>query len=747
MVDPDASFAAGATAESEGAGSRLRVMLPLPLPAALDYLAPADSDPEPGSFVRVPLGSRRLIGVVWEGGGEALAAPRLKQVFEVLPAPPLRPELRRFIDRVAQYTMAPPGMVLRMAMSVTEALEPPRRQRLCAVSSAGHGWLAAAPQKGLAPARARLLAALAVAPLPAAEAARRARCNPGVVRDLVGRGFVEEFVAAAEPPAPAAAPRWRASGPALSADQQAAARRLAALAVTGGFAPVLLDGVTGSGKTETYFAAIAAALERGRQVLVLLPEIALGAQWLMRFRERFGVPPREWHSDIGRGERRDTWRAVAAGRAPVVVGARSALFLPFPDLGLIVVDEEHDPSFKQEDGVIYQARDMAVLRASLAGIPIILASATPSLETVVNVARGRYQRVSLPRRLAAAAMPQVQIVDLRRTPPERGRFLSPPLVAALTETFAAGEQALLFLNRRGYAPLTLCRACGHRLECPRCTAWLVEHRYTRQLLCHHCGHVEPVPALCPECLTAHTLVPCGPGVERLVEEVSERFAGLRTALMVSDLLPGPRAAAELAEAMTAQRYDLLIGTQIVAKGHHFPMLTLVGAVDADLGLSGGDLRAAERTYQLLQQVGGRAGRAEHKGRVLIQTHMPEQPVMQALASGDRDRFLEAEATARRAAGLPPFGRLAALIVSAADADSADFAAQAVARAAPRLPDVTVWGPAPAPLAVLRGRHRRRLLVKAARTVNLQAVLREWLGRVRLAGPARLQTDIDPYSFL
>jgi primosomal protein N' (replication factor Y) len=431
----------------------------------------------------------------------------------------------------------------------------------------------------------------------------------------------------------------------------------------------------------------------------------------------------------------------------VVVGARSALFLPFGELGLIIVDEEHDPSYKQEDGVIYQARDMAVLRASLAGIPIVLVSATPSLESVVNIARGRYQRVALPRRHAAAELPEVRLVDMRRERIEPGRFLSPPLVAELAATFEAGRQALLFLNRRGYAPLTLCRACGHRFHCPSCTAWLVEHRFTRRLLCHHCGHAETVPPCCPECLAAGALVPCGPGVERLLEEVTARFPAARTALMVSDLLSGPRAAAQLTQAMTERRYDLLIGTQIVAKGHHFPMLTLVGVVDADLGLTGGDLRAAERTYQLLHQVGGRAGRAEHKGRVLIQTFMPDQPVMKALAAGDRDRFLETEAAARRHAGLPPFGRLAALIVSAADTETCDFTARALARAAPQLPGVTVLGPAPAPLAILRGRHRQRFLVKATREVRLQAILRDWLSRVRIAGSARIQVDIDPYSFL
>jgi primosomal protein N' (replication factor Y) (superfamily II helicase) len=732
---------------ASSAAAAVRVLLPLPLPSALDYAAPpAAPATAPGSFVRVPLGPRSLAGVVWdrddEENGPALPPERLKPIREILPAPPLGAELRRFVERVAAYTMAPPGMVLRMAMSVPEALEAPRPRRLCVPAPAAN-------REGLrlTPQRRRVLDLVRDGPaLPAAELARLAGCGPGVVRDLVTAGLVDERLA----PAPAAAwslPDWRRSGPALSAEQERAARPLVAGVESGGFGVTLLDGVTGSGKTETYFAAIAAAIARSRQVLVLLPEIALGAQWLGRFRARFGAPPAEWHSDIGRTQRRDTWRAVANGRARVVVGARSALFLPFAELGLIVVDEEHDPSYKQEDGVCYQARDMGVLRASLAGIPIVLVSATPSLETVVNVARRRYERVALPRRHAAASLPQTRLVDMRKERLEPGRFLAPPLVAALAATLAAGEQSLLFLNRRGYAPLTLCRACGHRCQCPNCTAWLVEHRFTRRLLCHHCGHVEPVPAFCPECLKAGTLAPCGPGVERLEEEVRSRFPAARTALMVSDLLPGPRAAADLAEAMTAGRYDILIGTQIVAKGHHFPLLTLVGVVDADLGLAGGDLRAAERTYQLLHQVGGRAGRADRPGQVLIQTWMPEQSVMRALAAGDRDRFLDAEAQSRRAAGLPPFGRLAALIVSADDAESADFTARALARAAPQLPGVAVLGPAPAPLAVLRGRHRRRFLVKAGREVRLQAVLRDWLGRVRTTGSARIQLDIDPYSFL
>ena len=739
----------GIESRSLAAARSLRVMLPLPLSGPLDYLMPAAATAlEPGSFVRVTLGPRRVSGVVWDGNPDTgLALEQLKVVGEILPTPPLRPELRRFVERVADYTLAPPGAVLRMAMSVEEALLPPPPRRVCAVTETGLAALAAPHlDRKLTAARRRVLEVLRDGgACSISDAANRAGCGTSVVRGLLALEYVGERQLPGEMPAPPPS-SWDTPGPPLSPDQQIAARRLIARIGDSGFTVTVLDGVTGAGKTETYFAAIAAVLAAGRQVLVLLPEIALGAQWLDRFRRRFGALPAQWHSDVPQTARRDAWRAVASGRARIVVGARSALFLPFAELGLIIVDEEHDPSYKQDTGVCYQARDMAVLRASLAQIPIVLVSATPSLETVVNIARGRYARVSLPRRHAEAALPRIALIDMRHQRVEAARFLSPPLVAALAETLKAGEQALLFLNRRGYAPLTLCRACGHRMQCPSCTAWLVEHRFTGRLQCHHCGYAMTVPPVCPECLTAGTLVPCGPGVERLSEEVAARFPGARTALMVSDLLSGPRAAAELAEAMARHHIDVLIGTQIVAKGHHFPMLTLVGVVDADLGLSGGDLRAAERTYQLLHQVAGRAGRADRPGRVLLQTYMPEQPVMQALARGDRDGFLAAEAEARRAAGLPPFGRLAALIVSAGDPEAADFAARALSRAAPQLPGVSVLGPAPAPLAVLRGRHRRRFLVKAARSVSLQSVLRDWLARVRLAGSARLQVDIDPYSF-
>ncbi|MCH9020144.1 MAG: primosomal protein N' [Proteobacteria bacterium] len=509
----------------------------------------------------------------------------------------------------------------------------------------------------------------------------------------------------------------------------------------------VLDGVNGSGKTEVYFAAIAAALEAGRQALVLLPEIALSAQLLGRFAERFGAEPALWHSDLTRALRRRTWRAVATAEARVVVGARSALFLPFPELGLIVVDEEHDASYKQEVGVVYHARDMAVVRARLESAPVVLSSATPSLETTINAESDRYRLLRLPQRHGAAGMPAIEAVDMRRAGLPATRWLSPPLTQALAETLAAGEQAMLFLNRRGYAPLTLCRACGHRMGCPNCSAWLVEHRHGGRLQCHHCGYAARLPGACPSCRAEDRLAACGPGVERLAEEVAGAFPEARVAVMASDTMMGPNAAADLVRRVTAHGIDLLIGTQIMAKGHHFPLLTLVGVIDADLGLSGGDLRAAERTYQLLHQVAGRAGRADHPGRVLLQTYMPDHPVMEALIAGDRDRFLALEAADRRARAMPPFGRLAALIVSGPNEDSVRRAALALARAGPRSGGVEVLGPAPAPISLLRGRYRYRLLLKAPRATPVQRLLRGWLAGVALARNLRVQVDVDPYSFL
>jgi primosomal protein N' (replication factor Y) len=727
-----------------GGKRRVKVLLPLPLEGAYDYAVPPDLPVAAGDFVLVPLGRREEIGVVWgegESGPGAIAESRLKDIGYRFDLPPLPEVARRFVDWVARYTLNPPGAVLRMAMSVTSAFDEPRP--VIAYRRSG-----AVPPEGfkLTPQRRRLLELVeAGPPRPLGELAREAGVGTGVARVLADAGLIEAVALPAAPPP--ARPDGARPGPALSQDQQAAADELKARIDSGAYSATLLDGVTGSGKTEVYFEAIAAALKRGKQALVLLPEIALTAPWLDRFAERFGTPPVEWHSELSAKQRRLNWRAVGDGSAGVAVGARSALFLPYPNLGLIVVDEEHDQAFKQEDGVIYHARDMAVVRAHLGGIPIVLSSATPSLESTVNADAGRYHRLHLPARHGGAVLPEIRAVDLRRHRPPRQRWLSPPLRDALGETLAQGEQALLFLNRRGYAPLTLCRSCGHRLQCPQCSAWLVEHRLIRQLQCHHCGYAVRAPESCPACGTAGELAACGPGVERLSEEVAELYPKARVSVMASDTITGPAAAAEFVRAVTEREIDIVIGTQIVAKGHHFPFLTLVGVVDGDLGLSGGDLRAAERSFQLLCQVAGRAGRADRPGRVLVQTADPGHPVMQALVAGDRDRFLAAEAADRKRHGMPPFGRLVALIVSAGDAGHADATARALARTAPRSEGVEVLGPSEAPLRLLRGRHRRRLLLKAPRGLDVQSLVLDWLKRVPVTGDARVQVDIDPYSFM
>ncbi|HLN25250.1 MAG TPA: primosomal protein N' [Patescibacteria group bacterium] len=720
------------------AGDRVAVLLPLPLAGAYDYKVGADQCLGLGDFVRVPLGGRQAVGVVWGAGSGGVAEAKCRATQQKLDTPPLPEASRKLIDWVASYTLSSPGAVLKMAMSAPAALEPPPQSPL--------GYVRAgevpAGLKMTGP-RQRVLEA-AGEPLPVAELARAAGTGPAVVKGLAEAGALRavELPRLAAP----AIPDWQTPGPSLSPDQTAAADVLKQ-SVGSGFAVFLLEGVTGSGKTEVYFEAVVEALSQGRQILVLLPEIALSAQWLERFAQRFGVEPVQWHSELGDSQRRETWRAVANGSAKVVVGARSALFLAFPELGLIVVDEEHDGSFKQEEGVVYHARDMAVVRARAGSIPIILASATPSLETQANVQAGRYRRLHLPTRHGGAEMPSLELVDMRRNAPARQSWLSPPLFKAMEETLAAGEQVMLFLNRRGYAPLTLCRACGYRLQCPHCTAWLVEHRHAARLQCHHCGYISPRPESCPSCEAKDSFAPCGPGVERLAEEVAAKFPNARTAIMASDMLSGPRAAADLVERMTRREIDLLVGTQVVAKGHHFPLLTLVGVVDADLGLAGGDLRAAERTFQLLSQVAGRAGRAAHPGRVLLQTYQPDDKVMAALVSGDADAFYAAEADDRRVTGMPPFGKLAALIVSGVDPSVVDKVAAQLARVAPRTAEIEVLGPAPAPLALLRGRHRRRLLLKTSRKVAVQTVLRHWLGQVCPPASVRIQIDIDPYSFV
>jgi primosomal protein N' (replication factor Y) (superfamily II helicase) len=725
------------------------VLVPVALDKAYSYRA--DMPLAPGDIVAVPLGPRETLGVVWDRDPDAPAGTgaNLKAVTEKFDWPPLPSKLRRFIDWVAAYTLAPRGMVARMALR-DPASASPEKPRYGLRLTGNH------PGK-ITPARGRvLLAAKGGFAFGKSELAKQAGVSTGVIDALVDAEVLE---AVALPPEPAAPTPDAEHAPAeLSDGQRAAADALIGRVRAEVFSVSLLEGVTGSGKTEVYFEAVAEAVRAGRQALVLMPEIALTAQFLARFEQRFGVRPAEWHSGVATNRKDRLWKAVATGDAKVVVGARSALFLPFRDLALIVVDEEHEQAYKQDDGVHYHARDMAVVRGRIEGAAVALASATPSIETRVNAQHGRYARLALPERFGGRKLPALAAIDLRATPAAMGRWISPPLERALRETLEKGDQALLFLNRRGYAPLTLCRHCGHRWQCPQCSSWLVEHRFRRSLVCHQCGHTERAPSACAACGTENSLAACGPGVERLAEETAQLFPDVRQIVLSSDFPGGAERLRRELDAVAQGEFQLVIGTQLVAKGHNFPGLALVGVVDADVGLSNGDPRAAERTFQLLQQVTGRAGRGDVAGRGLVQTHDPGHPVMKAIVSGDAERFYAEETEMRRRALLPPFGRLAGIVVSGADKTAAENHARALARtglaltaeARPedRWEGVSLLGPAEAPIALIRGRHRFRLLARAPREADLQGFLRTLIANgPKEKGGVRVGVDVDPVSFV
>ncbi|TKT82977.1 primosomal protein N' [Aquamicrobium sp. LC103] len=724
---------------AENRSAVVPVLVPMPAERPYSYSVPPGMTAVPGSIVRVPLGPRQVAGVVWDTPVDAVDPRKLRPIEEVFDCPPIDEKTRRFVDWISSYTLSPPGMVARMLLRVPAAFDPEPPLE-------GIVWAGSEPDR-MTDARRRVLE-LAADGLAWTRSgiAHAAGVSLTVVDGLKAQGLFETVEI---PPRPVvAAPDPGFAAPELTLDQTSAARTLREKVESGGFSVTLLDGVTGSGKTEVYFEAIAAALEKGAQVLVLVPEIALTQQFLERFHDRFGARPAEWHSDLAPKTRERVWRQVAEGRVRVVAGARSALFLPFKELGLIVIDEEHDPAYKQEDRVFYNARDMAVLRGHLGDFPVVLASATPSIESRVNAQQGRYGRVVLPGRFAEAALPDLKAIDMRRSPPARGGFLSPVLLGEMKRTLERGEQSLLFLNRRGYAPLTLCRVCGHRFQCPDCSSWLVEHRFRGQIVCHHCGHAEKRPEACPECGALDHLVACGPGVERIAEEVVGHFPDARTIVLSSDMLGGVKRLRLELEAISKGEADIVIGTQLVAKGHNFPNMTLVGVVDADLGLANGDPRAAERTFQLLSQVTGRAGRTGKKSAGLLQTYQPEHPVMRAIVSGDAETFYEREIAERERAALPPFGRLAGIVVSAATRAEAESHARALRRAAPHSKEIAVLGPAEAPLALVAGRHRFRLLIHGERRADMQGFVRDLLiAGPRARGSVRVQVDIDPQSFL
>ncbi len=720
----------------------IQVLLPQALPTVLSYSAEG-FDVAEGQFVTVPLGKKERIGVVWSLSSDVdFSTKKLKPVLSVLDVPPLSSTHRNFIALVAKYTLSPLGSILKMSMSVAEALAPPPTRTL-------YYYGGNAPAKMTSEREALLERLVDQTPRSVRELALLGQVGDGVVRGLIKSGALLPVTTSRDKPYEM--PKCHGNAPVLLPEQAKAATHIIEARGRGKFSPILLDGVTGSGKTEVYFEAIIDILDNtDEQVLVLLPEIALTSQWLERFEARFGCAPVLWHSDVGTPERRRAWRAVADGSARLVVGARSALFLPFKSLGLIIVDEEHDPSYKQEEGVIYNARDMAVLRAKGLDIPVLLASATPSFETLfnagVNAGEKKYSHIELKERHGIAGLPDIETVDMRENPMPAGRWISAPLEEAINEALEKNEQIMLFLNRRGYAPLTLCRHCGDRVNCPNCSAWLVEHKYRNTLECHHCGHSIAKPTECPTCGAEDSLAACGPGVERIEEEVQALFPTAKYLVMTSDTVSSPSVGAGFVRQIQSGAVDIIIGTQIITKGYHFPKLTVVGVVDADLGLKGADLRAAERTFQQLAQVAGRAGREEKQGRVLLQTYMPDHPVAIALRGGDVDGFRALEFKAREQAHMPPYGRMAAIILSGANESEVLKVAREISALAPRYENVTVLGPAPAPLARLRGQFRYRFLLMTPKDLFPQSMIRSWLSAMKKNNHVRVKVDIDPQSF-
>lgn len=723
----------------KAAGAIVSVLVPVPTNRPYSYLVAEGNEAVPGSIVRVPLGPRTVIGVVWDTEPDSeIDTKKLRAIQQVYDGPPINHAIRRFIDWVARYTMTSPGLIARMVTPVASIMEPEKpvngvratgqrperetaaRTKVLAIAEGGTGWSKS-------------------------DLAKAADVTSSVIDGLIKTGALERITLPTRPVADVLDPDHNPV--ALFKGQEKAAETLRSTVNEGSYSVNLIDGITGSGKTEVYFEAIAETLRAGKQTLILVPEISLTAAFLDRFASRFGARPTEWHSDITAKHRERVWRGVAEGNVNVIIGARSALFLPYKNLGLIVVDEEHDSAYKQEDRAIYNARDMAVVRAHLGNFPVLLASATPALETFINAEEGRYNRITLPGRIADAQLPDLAAIDMRANGPEKGSWLAPELISAMKDTLDQKRQSLLFLNRRGYAPLTLCRQCGFRFQCPDCSTWLVEHRARNIIECHHCGYYARKPNQCANCDGEDTLVACGPGVERIHEEVMELFPDARSIVLSSDMFSTTKRLKQELAAIERGEADIIIGTQLVAKGHNFPKLALVGVVDADLGLAHGDMRAAERTFQLLSQVTGRAGRAGGKSAALLQTYAPDHIVMKAILAGDRDAFYRAEASQRKQAGLPPYGRLVSFIISANDKASAVKYGQHLRTTAPADPRIMVLGPSEAPLAVVRGRHRIRLLIQAPKTLDIQSYIQNWLAASQPArGGAQLQIDVDPQSF-
>ena len=712
-----------------------------PFARFLDYLAP-EGGCKLGSFLILPLGKRKVLGVVWGPGEGNYEHSKLRSAASVINVPPMSYTMRKFLEVVSDYTITPLNLILRLCTRVPDLTKPSVTQKVFSLVS-NYSDFKRTPQRDL------LISALSknkMNRLSSKEIVSISGVSSAVIAAAVRAGILDEERIERDSPYPTLDPKFNPKK--LNLSQIEAYKAIRDLQQQNNFTPILLQGVTGSGKTEIYLEAVANALENGQQVLVLLPEIALTSEFFNRVKNRFGEKPAEWHSGITLAERRRVWKMVSSGGAKLVIGARSALFLPFMNLGLVIVDEEHDQSYKQEDGVIYNARDMAVLRSSIEGSVVILASATPSLESWVNAKNGKYKHVSIHERYGQATLPSLLAIDLRKEKLKSNEWISGSLEESVTECLQNKEQSLLFLNRRGYSPTTVCRACGSQISCDECDARMVEHRFINRLMCHQCGHTKVMPEKCPSCGIEGNLAVIGPGVERLAEEAQKKFSTATISVLSSDLYGSAKSLKAEIQKISEGNVDIIIGTQLVAKGHNFPKLRLVGVIDVDIGLQGSDLRAAERTYQLVRQVSGRAGRTDNKGRALIQTYQPEHPVVEAIIKGNDNDFWVSEAKQRKLACMPPFGKLVGIIISSTNLDNVMMLANQLKKNTHPLNIVgaRVYGPAPAPVARIKGRHRIRFLVKSPKISGLQDAIRNWVSTVSLKGDIRLSIDIDPQSF-
>ncbi|MDC0344550.1 primosomal protein N' [Alphaproteobacteria bacterium] len=716
---------------------QIQVLFPQKLDAPLDYLWSGDGEIAVGQVVLAPLRRKEQVGLV-VGTEIKETAFALRDVSQRLDFPGFSQAFVRFLFWVSQYTLTPPGVLLKMVFG--GALDVPTISPRTRVQ-----WSPWAKNDGKDEWQIDNNKEQSTAPLLRELLEQHQALGDQQIAHLALSGQLFAGGKKGTSATFSLPPFQSGSQLQLNEAQHYAADALTQAIQQDTYQTFLLDGVTGSGKTEVYFAAFHEVLKQGGQGLTLLPEITLTHQWLTRFKKAFGLDPLVWHSGIPAKQKRLIWHRLVRGEPLMVVGARSALFLPFQNLRLLVVDEEHDQSYKQEEGgSLYHARDMAVVRAAHEKFPVVLASATPSLETLENVTAGKYHLLTLAERAGGAQLPDVTLIDRRKEERTPNQWLSAPLIKALQENKAAGQLSMLFLNRRGYAPLVLCRACGHQFQCPHCSVWLSQHQTKDILMCHHCGHRTTPPESCPSCGSLDDLSPCGPGVERIAEEVAQKLPDLRCKVVTSDHDPDME---EILNAVTQRDVDLLIGTQLLAKGHDFSQLTLVGIVDGDMGLVGGDPRAQEKSFQLLHQVAGRAGRAQQKGHVLIQTYQPESPLMQTLVAHDRKGLMAYEKRAREMVGMPPYGKLATVLVASTQESQAEKAALAMVKHAPQLEGIELLGPMPAPLYKKRSWYRWRFLVKGSQKTALQPFLKEWVGRFKFPATVKVTVDIDPQSFM